>query len=128
MKISGIAFVAYPVTDIARARAFYEGVLKLEITMNHPLDEKGETVWMEYDIGAEHCLAVSNIWAPSGQPGGPTAALEVDDIDAAHQELATAGALDLEKKEIMASPACRFFLAKDPDGNPFMIHQHNPSD
>jgi predicted enzyme related to lactoylglutathione lyase len=30
MKINEVAFTGYPVTDMPRARAFYEAVLKLE--------------------------------------------------------------------------------------------------
>jgi hypothetical protein len=30
MKIVEVAFTGYPVTDMERARAFYEGILKLE--------------------------------------------------------------------------------------------------
>jgi hypothetical protein len=32
MKVIEVAFTGYPVTDIARAREFYEGALKLEPT------------------------------------------------------------------------------------------------
>lgn len=44
-----IAFVAYPVTDIARARQFYEGVLNLK--PNAPLESE-QPHWIEYDIGS----------------------------------------------------------------------------
>jgi len=48
IRYQEIAFVAYPVTDIPRARQFYEGVLSL--TPNAPL--KSETQhWIEYAIG-----------------------------------------------------------------------------
>jgi catechol 2,3-dioxygenase-like lactoylglutathione lyase family enzyme len=32
MKIQEIAFSCYPVTDMARARTFYEGILGLTVT------------------------------------------------------------------------------------------------
>lgn len=41
-----IAFTGTPVTDIERARAFYEGVLGLKPTM-----EADGGLWVEYDIG-----------------------------------------------------------------------------
>lgn len=47
MKITEIAFSTYPVTDVPRARAFYEGVLGLKPTMDHDMGEKGH--WIEYD-------------------------------------------------------------------------------
>ena len=46
MKIIEIAFIGTPVTDIKRARAFYEGVLGLKPTM-----ESAGGMWVEYDIG-----------------------------------------------------------------------------
>jgi extradiol dioxygenase family protein len=49
IRYKEIAFVAYPVTDIARARQFYEGVLNL--TPNAPLQSE-HPHWIEYDIGS----------------------------------------------------------------------------
>ncbi len=43
--ITSIAFTVYPVTDMARARRFYENVLGLAVTSNFR-DE-----WLEYDLG-----------------------------------------------------------------------------
>ena len=119
--VKEIAFVGYPVSDLDRARDFYQRILGLECTLDHPLDD--ERRWIEYDLG-ESALAISNMWPPTGE-SGPTAALEVVDLDAALDRL------QAEKvnvvTEVMASPSCRFFLIKDPDGNDLMIHQHNPS-
>ena len=49
MKVTNIAFAGIPVTDIKRARAFYEGVLGLK-----PSAEFADGVWIEYEIGAGH--------------------------------------------------------------------------
>ena len=46
--IKEIAFTAYPVTDMARARAFYEGVLGLTVETNH-----GDK-WVEYGLNGMH--------------------------------------------------------------------------
>jgi len=48
MKITEIAFTGYPVTDMPRARAFYEGVLKLESSRVFGDDE---TQRVKYDLG-----------------------------------------------------------------------------
>ena len=48
MKAKKIAFTGIPVTDIKRARAFYEGVLGLQVS-----GEFGEGVWIEYEIGPD---------------------------------------------------------------------------
>jgi len=120
MKITEIPFVGHPVTDIPRAREFYEKVLGLELTMLHELAPGSGQFWIEYNIG-QSCLGVSNIWPPNDGPGGPTVAMEVDDLDKAILELKDAG---FESESgIMQSPACRFFLFNDPDGNPIMLHQ-----
>lgn len=119
--IKEIAFVGYPVTDLERARDFYERVLGLECTLDHPIDES--TRWIEYDVGAS-ALAISNAWPPSGQ-SGPGAALEVEDIDAAVERLRSEGVTF--KTEVMASPSCRFVGIADPDGNDLTIHQHDPA-
>ena len=116
--VKEIAFVGYPVTDLERARDFYERILGLTCTMDHPIDDTIR--WIEYDVGTS-TLAISNAWPPSGQ-SGPSAALEVDDIDAAVEILRTEGVTF--KTEIMASPSCRFVSIADPDGNDLTIHQH----
>ena len=116
--VKEIVIVGYPVTDLQRARDFYERILGLSCTMDHPINE--DIRWIEYDVGTS-TLAISNAWPPSGQ-SGPCAALEVEDIDAA-VELLRAEDVTF-KTEIMASPSCRFVSIVDPDGNDLMIHQH----
>lgn len=49
LKVSEIAFSCYPVTDMARARKFYEDVLGLKPTMM--VGEPGGMQWTEYDVG-----------------------------------------------------------------------------
>jgi hypothetical protein len=65
MKIVEIAFTGYPVTDIQRARAFYEDVLKLESTRTFG---SGDRHWIEYDLGPS-TFAIKNMssedWKPS---------------------------------------------------------------
>ena len=112
-----IAFVGYPVTDVPRARKFYEQTLGLKQTMMHEI-QSGQW-WIEYSIGSG-TLAISNTWPPSGQ-SGPSTALEVADIDAAHKHCAENGVTIIF--EIMDTPVCRFFGIKDPDGNDISIHQ-----
>ena len=48
LKVTEIAFSCYPVTDMARARKFYEGVLGLKPT--YVVGEPGGMQWTEYDI------------------------------------------------------------------------------
>ena len=116
MKIKEIGFVAIPVTDVKRARSFYEGVLGLK-----PATEFMDGKWIEYEIGKD-TLAIANIsetWTPSDQ--GTGAALEVEDFDAAIKKLKDAKvrfAMDA-----FESPVCHMAIVQDPDGNKLMIHK-----
>src|SRR2546428_11227809 len=79
IRYKEIAFIAYPVTDIARARKFYEGVLGLK--PNAPVKSEDQQ-WIEYDMGAGTLgIGCSPQWLPSQD--GASAALEVEDFDAA---------------------------------------------
>ncbi len=76
-----IAFIAYPVTDIPRARKFYEGVLGMKPNAALPSETPH---WIEYDIGPGTLgIGSSPQWLPSQD--GASAALEVEDFDAAVQ-------------------------------------------
>ena len=119
MKIVEVAFTGYPVTDMERARAFYEGILKLEPSR---ILAKGH--WIEYDLGPS-TFALSNMsqeeWKPSSN--GPAVAFEVDDFDSAVKEL-RAGDVKfvIEPSE---SPVCRMAIIADRDGNSIAIHKRN---
>jgi hypothetical protein len=62
MKAKKIAFTGIPVTDMKRARAFYEGVLGLKVS-----GEFGEGVWIEYEIGPD-TLAIGSVGDPKTAP------------------------------------------------------------
>ena len=116
--ITEIAFTGIPVTDIARARAFYEGILGLTPTM-----ESAGGMWIEYDIGAA-TLGIGcygKMWQPSSE--GTCVALEVDDVDAAITELKSKDVTI--SMEPMDSPVCRFAMICDPDGNKLIIHRRH---
>jgi len=118
MKAIEIAFVGYPVTDLARARRFYEGTLGLQVTHSFGGED---TAWIEYDIGP-HTLAIGNgmaDWQPS--PQGATAALEVDDFDEALERIKRDGVPVAFGPE--ETPVCRMIGVSDPDGNTLIIHK-----
>jgi predicted enzyme related to lactoylglutathione lyase len=120
MKILEIAFTGYPVTDMKRARAFYEGVLKLEPTRTFG---EPETFWVEYDLGTT-TFALSNSaeeWKPSSD--GPSIAFEVDDFDSAVSDLRASNVKIVH--EPFESPVCRMTIVADPDGNSVVIHKRN---
>ena len=116
MKVQGVAFVGIPVTDLKRARAFYEGVLDLDVA-----EEMAGGGWIEYNAGGD-TIAITTAneqFAPSGQ--GISVALEVDDFDAAVTKLE--GAVVPFALEPFESPVCHVAVVQDPDGNKIMIHK-----
>lgn len=118
VSITAIAFVGYPVTNVARARAFYENLLGLKPTMT--FEDQGVS-WIEYDIGA-NTLAITNLpggqWVPS--TSGPNLAFEVADFDSTIAALRAAGTrFTVEPTD---SPVCRIAVACDPDGNSVAFH------
>ena len=121
MKINEIAFTGYPVTDMQRARAFYEGVLKLELTR---MFENGDRRWIEYDLGPS-TFAISNMssddWKPSND--GPAIAFEVEDFDSSVATLrANKVKFTLDPFE---TPVCWMAIITDPDGNSICIHKRH---
>jgi predicted enzyme related to lactoylglutathione lyase len=117
IRYKEIAFTAYPVTDIVRARKFYEGILGLK--PNAPLKTEDQK-WIEYNIGPGTLgIGCSPQWKPSAD--GPSLALEVEDFDAA---VAT---LREHKVPIIIgpqeSPLCFMATVQDPDGNKLTLHK-----
>ena len=119
MKINGLAFVGIPVTDMQRARAFYENVLRLAVS-----EEMMGGKWVEYSLG-NNTLAIASVgpqWLPSDQ--GTGAALEVEDFAETINYLK-----DLKvpfTTEPFESPCCRMAVIADPDGNNIVIHKLKP--
>jgi predicted enzyme related to lactoylglutathione lyase len=118
MQVTEIAFSVYPVTDLRRARAFYEGTLGLKPGMVYEGDGAG---WIEYEIGSGVVAigAGSEHFKPS--PNGGSVALEVADFNQAINELKQAGTKFVI--EPLDFPGCRMAAVLDPDGNTVTIHR-----
>lgn len=119
MKIIEFAFIAYPATDLARSRAFYEDVLGLTAASSA---SNGDEFWVEYEMGP-HTLGIGNepFLKPSGD--GPHLVLEVDDFDKTIEHLRRHKVpFALEPFDM---PACRAAIVLDPDGNKLGIHKRN---
>jgi len=119
IRITNIAFFAYAVSDMAKARAFYEGTLNLR--PNGDFNGSGNPNWVEYDIGAG-TLGIGcapGMWEPS--PKGASAALEVENFDEA-LAVVKAGNIPM----VMGPhefPSCRMVVIADPDGNRLTLHK-----
>jgi predicted enzyme related to lactoylglutathione lyase len=119
MKINSIAFVGVPVTDLKRARSFYEDVLGLKVS-----DEMMGGKWIEYSLG-NNTLAIANVgeqWTPSDQ--GIGAALEVEGFDEAIRRLKDRHVRFAA--EPFETPCCHMAVVQDPDGNKLIIHKLKP--
>lgn len=121
IRITEIAFTCYPVTDMARARKFYEGVLGLKPTYH--AGEAGGMEWVEYDIASGTLSLGAGVpdWHPRSD--GCSAGLEVEDFDAAITHLKAQGVRF--KMEPFPTPVCHMAFILDPDGSTICIHKRN---
>jgi predicted enzyme related to lactoylglutathione lyase len=118
ITVTAFAFTAYPILDVAKSRAFYEGLLGLKPAT---VFEHGEKIWVEYELG-DTTLAISNMsdqWKPSSD--GPSIACEVANFDEAVAELRAAGVTFVV--EPMDNEVCRMAVVLDPAGNTLLIHR-----
>ena len=123
LKAIEIAFTCYPVTDMARARKFYENVLGLKSTI--AFGEPGGMQWTEYDIAsgtlALGCGAAD--WRP--REDATALALEMEDFD---QAIAHLRAHNVKfKMEPSETPVCHMAFIYDSEGNLICIHKRKKS-
>ena len=114
LKVTEIAFVGYAVTNVPRARKFYEEVLGLK-----PTSVFGEN-WVEYEFGP-YALAIGCAPEFKPSPDGCAAALEVEDFEAAIAHLKQHNIKF--RMEPAATPVCHMAMVFDPDGNTIGIHK-----
>lgn len=121
MKITGFHHASLMVTDLERARRFYEGVLGLRPSPKRP--EMGfEGVW--YEIGAQqiHLLSLPSpeFGLPKPEHGGRDrhVALTVADLAALKADLDEEGIPYTLSRSGRPALFCR-----DPDGNAFELIQ-----
>ena len=113
--ITSIAFTVYPVSNMERARAFYEHVLGLHMGYNY------KDVWVEYDIGGS-TFAISTT-ETGNSPGakGAVLAFEVSDFDAFIHKMKERAVSFVT--EAFDTPVCRMAVIEDQDGNHITIHK-----
>lgn len=117
-----VAFTMYPVSDVSRARRFYEETLGLAPGL---AGGQGDSWWVEYDLPGGGCLAITNTTGatPSAAAGG-TIALEVEDLDRLMADLRARGVEF--KSDVIAGPRCRMAVCLDSEGNSLVLHQLDP--
>jgi predicted enzyme related to lactoylglutathione lyase len=115
--INRVAFVMYPVSDMARSVEFYRDVLGLE--------QAGlkSDFWVEFDAGGV-TFGIGN-FEQVGTPGtAQSLALEVPDMAAAREALASKGHASTEPFE---TQICFISMVRDLDGNQIWLHQSKPA-
>ncbi|MEZ6023171.1 MAG: VOC family protein [Hyphomonadaceae bacterium] len=118
--IKKVAFTMFPITDVARARKFYEETLGLTLGAH---GNQGEQWWLEYDLPQGGCIALSNFGRDTPAGHGGTLALEVEDLDALMAHLKGNGVSFAG--DVIHGPHCRMAMCTDSEGNPLLLHQLN---
>jgi predicted enzyme related to lactoylglutathione lyase len=115
MKIRGIDFVMYLVSDLARAASFYRDVLGLP-QGGYSEDWK----WAEFDCGNITLALKAGEKLPEVITGGRIA-LAVDDIHLAHEEMKKRGVRVVSEPHDYS--VCWAMEILDPDGNLVILHK-----
>lgn len=112
--IKGMAFVAYSVSEVPRAVAFYRDVVGLKP------EGLASEYWVEFNAG-ETTFGVGRGEGLGIAPGTAfSAAFEVEDLAKMREHLLAHG---VDVSEIREGPLCTSCFANDPDGNRFALHQ-----
>lgn len=115
IKVRGMDFVMYPVSDLARAAKFYRETLGL------PQDICSEEwQWAEFNCG-NVTLALKGGQKPTESSAGGRIALAVENVEAACLELKRQGERVLT--EAVNYGVCCAAEVLDPDGNVVILHK-----
>jgi catechol 2,3-dioxygenase-like lactoylglutathione lyase family enzyme len=118
--ISGLAYSSHQVSDLDRARAFYQGLLGLKSQGSYA------GTWEEYDVNGETFAVwkASEITPDYFRKLKVTGAIafEVDDIERLCKKLKKAGVTFLQEP-VNNGDHCITAYLKDPDGNIVTLHQ-----
>ncbi len=118
-RIIDTAFVGYPAQNMARSRAFYEGILGLTVA------QEFAEGWVEYQVGSTTLSLGSMESWKSAQKVGPGIAFEVDNFNDFIEHLKNNNVNFTMEPVVMES--CSMAVITDPDGNLITIHSLAPS-
>jgi len=118
------AISGFAVNDLDKAREFYEGILGLNVEV---LDQEHGVTRLELMDGGQILMYLSADMTPASYT---MLNFEVDDIDAAVEELAARGVslerydgFEHDEKGIVRSPGPQIAWFKDPSGNIISVLQ-----
>lgn len=115
--ITSIAFTVYPVSNMERARGFYEHVLGLHMSYNY------RDVWVEYEIGSSTFAITTTDMGHTPGAKGAVVAFEVSDFEAFIHKMKERAVLFVT--EPFDTPVCRMAVIEDQDGNHITIHKRH---
>ncbi len=113
-----LELVAVPVSDVDRAKAFYE---KLGFDVDHDAVVSDELRFVQLTPPGSACSITIGQGITEAVPGSFAGAnLVIEDADAAHAELSGRG---IQVSEVHEFPWGRFIFVLDPDGNRWSLQQ-----
>jgi catechol 2,3-dioxygenase-like lactoylglutathione lyase family enzyme len=129
-RVNGFDHTRVYVSDMARSRAFYEGVLDLQVHFENPRQDsegiarifgrEGAAVHLTMGRIAGHVVELIKVLdedppqAPGSYVGGSGFTVTVEDIDAAYEAVRASGVTVLN--DIVDVKGTRIFFIADPDG------------
>lgn len=113
-----LELVAVPVSDVDRAKAFYEQV---GFAADHDHTVSEELRFVQLTPPGSACSITIGQGITKAAPGSFAGAnLVIEDADAAHAELTSRG---IEVSEVQEMPWGRFVFFEDPDGNRWSLQE-----
>jgi predicted enzyme related to lactoylglutathione lyase len=113
-----LELVAIPVSDVDRAKAFYE---QAGFNADHDHRISDELRFVQLTPPGSGCSIAIGVGVTDVPPGSVQGMqLVVDDIEAAHAELSGRG---VEVSGVQDFPWGRFVFFRDPDGNGWAVQQ-----
>jgi predicted enzyme related to lactoylglutathione lyase len=113
-----LELVAVPVSDVDRAKAFYEQV---GFNADHDHQVSDEMRFVQLTPPGSACSIAIGSGIMTTEPGSVQGLqLVVEDIEAAHADLSGRG---IEVSDVQDFPWGRFVFFKDPDGNGWAVQQ-----
>ena len=114
-----LELIAVPVSDVERAKAFYEQQAGFVLDHDHTVNE--DLRFLQFTPPGSACSITIGKGISSKEPGSVEGLqLVVDDIEAAREELAGRG---VDVSDVQDFPWGRFVFFTDPDGNGWAVQQ-----
>ncbi|MSU65677.1 MAG: bleomycin resistance protein [Opitutus sp.] len=123
-RITGISHAAFYVSDMTKARAFYEGFFGFASPYSSPRPKGGDLVWIKINDRQSVELFPGSEVAPDADRLYHIA-IEVDDAEAMRRYLKSKG-IAVPATTPVGKIGNRNFTIKDPDGNGVEIVQYMP--